>query len=183
MNTNEVLDIFREICLYFIPLIFGFITLLLQTKNFEDEYDRKIKEISIVYDNRFEEKLADYVNFKSRKLEITRTEVEKDLERFEEERYVYIENLLNYANEYRKWTTMTMTTKSHIRYQSFTFLLSGILLVFSIYIPEKMSSFLQIVGIVSFIVALFHMVYHYLIFRPKLDRKYNQLELRSTKEW
>ena len=121
-----VLDIFREICLYLLPLIFGFITLLLQTKNFEDEYDRKIKEISIIYDSKFEEKLADYVNFKSEQLETSNLEVEKDLERFEEERYVYIESLLNYANEYRKWTTMTIAIKSHIRYQSFAFLLSGL---------------------------------------------------------
>lgn len=183
LSTKEVFDIFREICLYFIPFIVGFITLLLQTKNFEDEYDRKIKEVSIVYDSRFEEKLAEYVDFKSKKREITDLEVEKDLEKFEEERYAYIESLLNYANKYRKWTTMTITTKSQIRYQSFAFLLSGILLISSIYIPGRMNLFPQVIGIGLLIIASFHMIYHYLVFRPRLDKKYNQLELRSTKDW
>ncbi len=183
LSTKEILDIFTEICLYFIPFIFGFLTLLLQTKNFEDEYDRKIKEISIVYDSRFEEKLAEYVDFKSKKIETSNLKVKKDLEEFEEERYVYIESLLNYANEYRKWTTMTITTKSHIRYQSFAFLLSGVLLISSIYISERVNLFPQVIGIALLIIASSHMIHHYLIFRPRLDKKYNQLELRSTKDW
>lgn len=183
MNIKEILDIFGGILEYLLPLIFGFVTLVLQTKNFEDEYDKKIKEISIVYDNKFEEKLSEYIILKARKQEASKKLTEKDLEKFEEERYEHIENLLNYANEYRKWTTMTITIKSHIRYQSFAFLLSGILLVLSKYVPERIVSFLEGAGIFLFTAAFLHITYHYLMFRRKLDKKYNQLELRSIKNW
>ncbi len=183
MNIKEILDIFGGILEYFLPLIFGFVTLVFQTKNFEDEYHKKIKEISIVCDNKFEEKLSEYIALKARKQEASKMLTEKDLEKFEEERYEYIENLLNYANEYRKWTTMTMTTKSHIRYQSFAFLLSGVLLVLSKYVPGGIVSLFQGVGILLFTAGFLHVSYHYLIFRRKLDKKYNQLELRSIKIW
>ncbi|MBU7025983.1 MAG: hypothetical protein HXS48_03500 [Theionarchaea archaeon] len=153
---------------------------MLQTKNFEDEHDQKIKEISIVYDDKFEEKLADYINFKSKR---KKSKTQRDLEKFEEKRYGYIESLLNYASEYRKWTTMTITTKSHIRYQGFAFLLSGILLVLSKYLPERVVTSSQFIGSSLFIVGFLHISYHYLIFRRALDKKYNQLELRSIKDW
>ncbi len=182
MSIKEILDIIVGAFEYFLPLIFGFATLMLQTKNFEDEYDQKIKEISIVYDDKFEERLTEYINFKSKKPR-SKEATQKDLEKFEEERYGYIESLLNYASEYRKWTTMTMTTKSHIRYQSFAFLLSGVLLVLSKYAPEWIITSLQSVGSFLFIVGFLHISYHYLLFRRKLDKKYNQLELRSIKDW
>ena len=67
MSIKEILDIIVGVFEYFLPLVFGFATLVLQTKNFEDEYDQKIKEISIVYDDKFEEKLTEYISFKSKK--------------------------------------------------------------------------------------------------------------------
>jgi hypothetical protein len=183
MSFEEMLDIIGGVFEYFLPLIFGFVTLVLQTKNFEDEYDQKIKEISIVYDSKFEEELASYISFKSKKQEPSKNITQKDLEKFEEERYGYIESLLNYASEYRRWATMTMTTKSRIRYQSFAFLLSGILLVLSNYVPENVTIPLQLAGSFLFIAGFLHISHHYLIFRRKLDEKYNQLELRSVKDW
>ena len=175
MGIEKLLDLFGELFLYFLPLVFGFVTLMLQTKNFEDEYDQKIKEISIIYDDRFEGKLNEYIDFRSK--------TQEDLEKFLEGRYEYVESLLSYANEYRRWTTMSVTTKSRIRYQSFTFLLSGTLLILSGYVPERTVAFFQFSGSVLFSIALLHMLHHYLVFRQKLDRKYNQLELRLTKNW
>ncbi|MGC1122649.1 MAG: hypothetical protein WBA22_16320 [Candidatus Methanofastidiosia archaeon] len=183
MSLKEVLDILGGVFEYFLPLVFGFATLALQTKNSEDEYDEKIKEISIVYNDKFEEKLSSYINLKSEQQESSDEETVKDLEKYEERRYEQIESLLNYASEYRKWTTMTMRTKSHIRNQSFAFLLSGILLTLSRYPSGKIVLALQLFGISLFLAGFLHISYHYLIFRPKLDRKYNQLELRSIKEW
>lgn len=183
MNIKEILDIIGGIFEYLLPLIFGFATLVLQTKNFEDEYDQKIKEISIVYDSKFEEKLTEYIDFKSKTQKSLKETTPRDLEKFEEAKYEYVENLLNYANEYRKWTTMTVTTKSHIRYQSFAFLLSGILLVLSKYVPDRVVTSLQVTGILLFILGFLHISYHYLIFRRQLDKKFNQLEVRSIKDW
>lgn len=183
MSFKEILDILGGVFEYFLPLIFGFATLALQTKNFEDEYDEKIKEISIVYNDKFEERLSSYISLKSEQQKSTDERVVKDLERYEERRYEQIENLLNYASEYRRWTTLTMRTKSHIRYQSFAFLLSGILLTLSKYASGKIVLALQLFGISLFLAGFIHISYHYLIFRPRLDRKYNQLELRSIKEW
>lgn len=169
-----------EIFLSLIPLLFGafmiVVNLVTLTKKFEDQYDKKTKEIAIVYDDKFQKEIEIYIKKKN---------TTKDYEILQEELNYCKEKIMKYANEYYEWMEKSKETKKLLRKTALYFLLGGILgfIATIIYLYAiELFPFILMFDILIFALGFGGLV-DYIRIEGYIDEKYNEYELGRIKEW
>lgn len=178
MNTEISIDVFLAIFSMIFGLIMMIIALINLTKKFEDQYDKKTKDIAIVYDDKFEREIERYIEKK-------KSAGEHEYEILQEELNDCKERIMIYAAEYYDWMEQSKNVKKLLRDTALYFLGGGLLGFFAsvlrIYAPEFFT-FVLVLGVLAFVKAFINIIY-YMREESKIDDKYTEYELRRIKDW
>lgn len=179
MSTNSGIP--GQVFITLISLIFGLIMMIIAlsnlTKKFEDQYDKKTKDIAIVYNDKFEKEVTRYIEKK---------DAVGDYEKLQEELNDYKENIMLYAAEYYDWMGKSKDIKEILRESALFFLLGGLLSLPAYalyeYIDVSLGCFLASFVILFYGFAVWNVI-RYIKEEGYIDEKYSEYELRRIKDW
>jgi len=179
MSTNISISI--ETLLAIIPLIFGLIMMVVTfinlTKKFEDQYDRKTKDIAIVYDDKFQREITTYIEKK---------DAGGDYEILQEDLNDCKENIMIYASEYYDWMEKPKEIKKLLRKTAIYFLVGSLLSPLAYVVFEYINASLGFIFaffVICIFLNAFMNIVEYIQEENSIDEKYSEYELGRIKDW
>lgn len=177
INTGIPIEAFLAIFSLFFGLIMMVIALITLTKKFEDQYDRKTKDIAIVYADKFEREIERYIKKRG---------VVEDYEILQEELNDRRENIMIYASEYYDWMEKSTEIKGLLRNTALYFLGGGLLSPLActlyVYANADLGTILTIFIMLLFAKAIMNLI-SYIQQEGDIDEKYSEYELGRIKNW